>query len=75
MIDFSKHKHGDKVKEICCDSCARQHGIVPKTKADSGNQSWYCSVCGHYGIGSLMNCQIGDWLSVIPISYAEERNL
>ncbi len=67
MVDFSKHKHGDVVVVHCCDECARKAGVNPKRPADSGKASWLCDVCGHHGIGSLMDCEIGDWLRLRPL--------
>ena len=67
MVDFSKHKHGDVVAVHCCDSCARKAGVTPKQPADSGVASWLCDVCGHHGIGSLTDCEIGDWLRLRPL--------
>lgn len=67
MVDFSKHKHGDVVVVHCCDECARKAGVNPKRPADSGKASWLCDVCGHYGIGSLTDCEIGDWLGLRPL--------
>jgi ribosomal protein L37AE/L43A len=59
MVDFSKHKHGDVVVVHCCDECARKAGVNSKRPADSGKASWLCDVCGHHGIGSLTDCEIG----------------
>ncbi len=67
MVDFSKHKHGDVVVVHCCDECARKAGVNPKRPADSGKASWLCDVCGHRGIGSLTDCEIGDWLRLRPL--------
>ena len=67
MLNYSKHKYGDVVKVHCCDSCAREAGVTPKCPADSGTASWLCDVCGHYGIGSLTACAIGDWLQLQPL--------
>lgn len=67
MVDFSKHKHGDVVVVHCCDKCARKAGVNPKRPADSGKASWLCDVCGHHGIGSLTDCEIGDWLRLRPL--------
>ena len=67
MVDFSKHKHGDVVVVHCCDECARKAGVKPKRPADSGKASWLCDVCGHHGIGSLTDCEIGDWLRLRPL--------
>ncbi len=72
MIDFTEHKNGDVVAVHCCDSCARKFGATPKTPADSGKSSWLCEVCGHYGIGSLTDCEIGDWLHLRPIQPNEK---
>jgi len=67
MVDFSKHKHGDVVVVHCCDECARNAGVNPKRPADSGKASWLCDVCGHHGIGSLTDCEIGAWLRLRPL--------
>ena len=67
MVDFSKHKHGDVVVVHCCDECARKAGVNTKRPADSGKASWLCDVCGHHGIGSLTDCEIGDWLQLQPL--------
>ena len=67
MVDFSKHKRGDVVAAHCCDSCAIKTGVKPKRPADSGKASWLCDVCGHHGIGSLTDCEIGDWLRLRPL--------
>jgi len=67
MVYFSKHKHGDVVVAHCCDTCARKAGVKPKRPADSGKASWLCDVCGHHGIGSLTDCEIGDWLRLRPL--------
>lgn len=62
MIESAKH-----IEVHCCDSCTIRAKIVPKTPADSGTRSWYCHVCGHFGIGSMTICKEGDWLSLVPI--------
>lgn len=67
MVDFSKYTKGDVVAVHCCDSCARAAGVTPKTPADSGGASWLCHVCGHYNIGSLMECEIFEWLRLRPM--------
>jgi hypothetical protein len=67
MVDFSKHNKGDIVSVHCCDKCARAAKVTPKAPADSGVASWLCGVCGHYGIGSQMTCEIGDWLRLRPL--------
>jgi len=68
MVDFSKYGKGDVVAVHCCDSCAINAGVVPKSPADSGVGSWLCQVCGHYGIGSKTNCKIGDGLILHPLA-------
>ena len=45
----------------CCDDCIRAAGIRPKTPADSGVRSLPCAICGHYGIGSAMPTDRGQW--------------
>ena len=67
MVDFTKNKKGDVVAAHCCDSCARAAGLTPKTPAGSGKASWFCEVCGHHGMGSLTDCEIGDWLRLRPM--------
>jgi hypothetical protein len=67
MVDFSKHKNG-VVNIHCCDRCSRSAGWIPKVPADSGVESWFCDVCGHYGIGSLTPCEIVDGLRLRPLS-------
>ena len=67
MVDFSKHKKGAVVAVHCCDSCAGRAGAKPKAPADSGAASWLCVVCGHYGIGSQTDCEVGDWLVLRPL--------
>ena len=62
-------KFGDVLNKVhVCNDCARKHGLDCKYPADSGKQSILCAVCLHYGIGSFMDCVIGDWLAVIPIN-------
>lgn len=68
MIDFSKYKKGDVVTVHCCDSCTRKSGLTPKIPPDSGKESWFCEVCGHYNIGSQTDCEIGDWLRLRPLT-------
>jgi len=65
-FDFHKHKKGDAVRVYCCDGCARAAGVQPKYPPDSGSKSWLCEVCGHHGIGSAIDCTIGDWLDLTP---------
>lgn len=72
MVDFTKNKKGDVVAAHCCDSCARAAGLTPKTPAGSGKASWFCEVCGHHGMGSLTDCEIGDWLRLRPMQPNEE---
>lgn len=67
MIEFHKHRHGDVVRAFCCNSCARLSGVTPKSPPDSGVSSWPCEVCGHYGIGSQTECEIGNWLRPRPL--------
>ena len=67
MIDFSKNKCGDIVNVFCCDLCVRNANITPKCPADSGVSSQLCNVCGHYGIGSYTECEVGDWLNLHPV--------
>lgn len=69
----SKNTKGDVVAVHCCDECARRAGVKPKNPADSGESSWYCEVCGHYGIGSLTDCEIGDWLRLRPLQPNQEQ--
>lgn len=65
-IDFSRTKVGDTVQAFCCDGCARNNGLTPKRPADSGVESWLCDLCGHYGIGSTLSCEVGNWLILQP---------
>ena len=51
----------------CCDSCVRREGLTPKAPAESGTMSWLCQMCGHYGIGSKMECEVGEWLQLKPV--------
>ena len=70
MVDFSKHTVGDTVTVHVCDDC--QHGTgfrPPKHPADSRGATWPCSRCGHSGIGSTMECVIGNWLELRPLRY------
>lgn len=57
----------------CCDDCTRRAGLVPKYPADSGVSSWLCRVCGHYGIGSRMDCERGEWGHLRPIRPSNAR--
>lgn len=66
MVDFSKYGNGDVVAVHCCDSCARNAGVVPKSPAD--RWQCLCQVCGHYGIGSKTDCKVGDWLILHPLA-------
>ena len=70
-VDFYKHKKGDIVRAHCCNECARSAGVPPKYPPDSGKESWLCEVCGHHGIGSAIDCVIGDWLILRPITVLE----
>jgi hypothetical protein len=45
----------------------KKMGVKPKRPADSGKASWLCDVCGHHRIGSLTDCEIGDWLRLRPL--------
>ena len=67
MFDVSKHVPGDVVRAQCCDSCCHAYGVRPKFPADSGTASWMCDVCGHYNIGSAMDCTVGHWLTLRPV--------
>jgi len=67
MIDLSRHEKGDVVQGYCCDSCSRRFGVRPNSPADSGIKSWLCDVCGHYGIGSRTDLEVGDWLGLRPV--------
>lgn len=67
-FDFSAHTPGDVVVIQCCDHCCYKHGVRPKSPPDSGLSSWMCGVCGHYGIGSRMECEVGQWLNLRPIA-------
>jgi len=67
---FVSHKKGFKGITHICNKCARNSGFTPKYPADSGGESLFCERCGHYGIGSMMYCVVGDWLVVTPLKYA-----
>lgn len=71
MIDFCKHKKGDTVYVHCCDTCAHDQGVIPKSPPDSGVTSLLCDVCGHNGIGSTRKCIIGDYL-VLRIQWTSQ---
>lgn len=60
-------KKGDIVHVHCCDNCTRRHGITPKCPPESRTESWYCEICGHHGIGSIMSCEVSDWLALKPL--------
>jgi len=55
---------GEPARRFVCDECARFQGYPPKNMPDSGNKSWPCSACGHYGMGSYYRCVTGDWLRI-----------
>jgi len=67
MIDFNKYKVGDIVSVFVCDDCANSNMIKPKFPPDSGNESWLCRICEHFGIGSTSKCEITNWLSLKPL--------
>ena len=52
----------------CCDSCCRAAGLTPKFPPDSRERSVYCSVCGHYGIGSDMELSMTKWAIYAPVA-------
>jgi len=58
---------GDIVAVFCCDSCCYRYRVRPKVPADSRGKSLLCAVCGHYNIGSMRECIVGDWLSLKPL--------
>ena len=61
-------KVGDHVYVYVCDDCQyRQQKTTIKPPA-SGIKSFPCHVCGHYGIGSTVECVISDWPSVKVLS-------
>ena len=60
---------GSKLAAHCCDRCVQAAGLKPRRPADSGRESWRCNMCGHFGIGSFMVCEVGDWLVLRPLSY------
>lgn len=63
---------GGLLKRFICNDCARKAGVEPKHPAESGRQSWLCGACQHYGIGSTMICEVGDWLAIVPRGYPQE---
>ena len=63
-IDYSKHKLGDILSMHVCNDCQYRQTKSIKSPADSGVESWYCEVCGHFNIGSKCRVQIGNWLSL-----------
>lgn len=57
-------KVGDRRRFHVCDDCQyRQHGTMIRPSSN-GNKSIYCHACGHLGIGSEVDCVVGDWLKV-----------
>lgn len=64
---------GENKIMFICDGCARSAGIQPKRPADSLRESWNCKKCQHLNIGSMMMCEIGDWLIPHPISYINQE--
>lgn len=66
---------GETIRAFCCDICARRANVTPKAPADSGVESWPCEVCGHYNIGSYMQCKVGNWLVLTPQSDTNPRQL
>jgi hypothetical protein len=65
---FFKAQKGDIVSVHCCDSCARNAGVPPKVR--KGDESQLCEVCGHHNFGSLMDCEIDDWLRLRPLRHS-----
>lgn len=61
-------------KAFCCNRCIRNANLWPKLPADSGSASWRCEMCGHGGIGSFMECVIGDWLVLRPLQAWNRRS-
>ena len=70
-IDYSKHKLGDILSMHVCNDCQYRQTKSIKSPADSGVESWYCEVCGHYNIGSTRKVQIGNWLQ---LNILEDQN-
>ena len=64
-----KTNHRDVVTRHCCDKCVREYGLETKSPPDSGELSRLCCLCGHYGIGSTMDCIPGDWLTFVPLKF------
>lgn len=74
-VDFSKHTEGDIVNIYACDECVSRSGVLPKYPADSGSTSYLCEICGHYGMGSLMDCMITSWLRIKPLPLAPTEDM
>lgn len=55
---------GDHCSLHVCNDCQyRQHRMMMRP-ATSGKEGFFCHACGHLGIGSRLDCVIGDWLKV-----------
>lgn len=65
-FQVGRHLPGTHVLAQVCDGCCHSHKVEPKRPADSGSQSLMCAVCGHYGIGSAMECVVNDWGHIDP---------
>ena len=50
-----------------CNECMCRCGKRPKVPAESGDKSLLCRICEHHGIGSQVECVVGDWLIVKPV--------
>lgn len=69
MVDFSKVQVGNTISVHCCDHCIGIRNMKIKSPADSRGQSWMCELCGHFGIGSQMNCTVETWNRLQPVAY------
>lgn len=62
--DIHKYSKGELVIAFVCDSCMHANNQISKKIPDSKGESWLCTNCNHFGIGSYMICEIGDWLTL-----------
>lgn len=64
----------DLVKLFICDDCAWNCGFQIKYPKDSGNKSWLCGRCKHYGIGNYMMCEdLGPGFRAKPKKYVARK--
>lgn len=75
-LDYSKYSIGDVVTVHCCDRCVRRAGLTPKYPPDEDGLHMMCYLCGHYGVGSTIKCELGSWLILRPVraTVVEEAN-